>query len=533
MEKIQEKYRNSVFQLICIRGIYDPFRPYLAPNDQKVRGTGFVVDIERGVIVTNAHVVSNAFSIIGRTPLLGKRDLQLDLLSICRDRDLALVLIRPDDRINLINAAPGPLNMPFGDSMAARQTDQVLTIGYPLGQESIKFTTGVISGFQARIDEETSDLERDEDHPSYLVTTSPVNPGNSGGPLVNEKGEVIGIVNSGMMLAQNIGYAIASRNLLAIYPRMMSSYPTFTPGQSPDVVQLPKMSFNWNRTNQALIEKFGIPGQNAIYVSCTFPDSVLQPMEKGDLIRSLSYSDCFSNQQEDHKFYDVTQYSDFLLSSNDLSSNKLDQSGTNEFKPTITIMFDDYGDIVQLPKIDRRSERNLELKEIFDTIPIGTKLRFLIDRDQQSYYLEADYIPIEAYVTRFIYPRFEAPDYLIFAGICISPLTLNHVERDSNLVPEIKGKKRYRPHLVVTQVFPETSIYQMNLLKEGSIINRIQGQKVQTMEDLRQILRFLTNEDILTIEDKNGGLFAIEVGKAIKEDRAVMEKFKIVHDYIL
>ena len=515
MEKIQEKYRNSVFQLICIRGIYDPFRPYLAPSDQKVRGTGFVVDIERGVIVTNAHVVSNAFSIIGRTPLLGKRDLQLDLLSICRDRDLALVLIRPDDRINLIKMAPGPLNMPFGDSMAVQQTDQVLTIGYPLGQESIKFTTGVISGFQARIDEERSDLERDEDHPSYLVTTSPVNPGNSGGPLVNEKGEVIGIVNSGMMLAQNIGYAIASRNLLAIYPRMMSSYPTFIPGQTPDVVQLPKMSFNWNRTNQALIEKFGIPGENAIYVSCTFPDSVLQPMEKGDLIRSLSYPNCFLT---DDRSYDVTQYSDFLLSSN---SNLVET----------TIMFDDYGDIVQLPKTNQ-SERNLELKEVFDTIPIGTKLRFLIDRDQQSYHLEADYIPVEAYVTRFIYPRFEAPDFLIFAGICISPLTLNHVERDSDLISEIKGKKRYRPHLVVTQVFPETSIYQMNLLKEGSIINRIQGQKVQTMEDVRQILQPLTNENILTIEEKNGGLFAIEVEKAIEEDRLVMKKFNIIHNYI-
>lgn len=548
---IQEKYRNSVFQLICLRGIYDPFRPYINPSDKWVRGTGFIVDIERGVIVTNAHVVANTFSIIGRTPLLGKRDLQLDLLSICRDRDLALVLIRPSDRKlllsrssaarnvrdfpplvgkSLIERAPGSLNMPLGDSMALQQTDEILTIGYPLGQENIKFTTGIISGFQARIDE-NNPIERDEDHPSYLQITAPLNGGNSGGPLLNTQGQVIGINAAGIFFSQNVGYAIGSRTLLAIYPRMMANYSGFEKSNEkssfPDIVRLPKMSFNWNRTNPDLIKKLGIPGSRAIYISKIFPDSVFYLMASRDLLSSLSYSDPYWNYNPES--YDLTRY--------------LDQKNSEE----INLRFDDYGDLEvnqpcgslfqknRDPNLFQKNQglcRNLDLKELYDLIPLETNLKALITRDHQSYYIKSEYFPVETYVTSFIYPRFEPPDYEIFAGICLSTLTLNHVERDVNLLPYIKGKKRYRSHLIVNQIFPETSINQMNVFKEGSILNKLQGEEVQTLDQVREILSTLKREEILTLEDKKGGFFALQVEKAIQEDLRLLEKFKISQPYI-
>ena len=82
--------------------------------------------------------------------------------------------------------------LPLGDSDTAYRSDRVLTLGYPLGQESLKSTTGVISG-----------QERD-----MIQISAPINPGSSGGPLLNNKGEVIGICTSGINDAQNVNYII-------------------------------------------------------------------------------------------------------------------------------------------------------------------------------------------------------------------------------------------------------------------------------------------------------------------------------------
>ena len=74
------RWKNSVLQLKVTRAIYKPDRPYGDPNDETVSGSAFIIDIERGYVVTNAHVVSNSISITGRIPKLGKRDISLELI---------------------------------------------------------------------------------------------------------------------------------------------------------------------------------------------------------------------------------------------------------------------------------------------------------------------------------------------------------------------------------------------------------------------------------------------------------------------
>src|SRR3990172_8641717 len=84
------KYRDSVVQLRCTEGVYDVYRPYQTPRDRQASGTGFVVDAEKGYVLTNAHVVANAINITGRLMVTGKVDLPMRLLTISRERDLAL-----------------------------------------------------------------------------------------------------------------------------------------------------------------------------------------------------------------------------------------------------------------------------------------------------------------------------------------------------------------------------------------------------------------------------------------------------------
>lgn len=183
---IMERYKNSVLQLICVRGAYDPFRPQLQPRDTKSSGTGFIVDIQRGLVLTNAHVCTNAIAISGRMVRFGERDFRLNLVSICKEKDIALCQLVSDDLAVILDGkSPNEINMIFGDHMLLKETSNVVAIGYPLGQKNIKFTTGVVSGFHAFTEDDNGEDKTPEEEPSYIQITAPINPGNSGGPLVN------------------------------------------------------------------------------------------------------------------------------------------------------------------------------------------------------------------------------------------------------------------------------------------------------------------------------------------------------------
>ena len=78
-----------------------------------------------------------------------------------------------------------------------RRSDEVLALGYPLGQQSLKSTTGVISGREQHL----------------IQMSAAINPGNSGGPLLNVNGEVVGINSAIIQGAQNVGYIIPINDL--------------------------------------------------------------------------------------------------------------------------------------------------------------------------------------------------------------------------------------------------------------------------------------------------------------------------------
>ncbi len=147
-------------------------------------GSGFVVDHE-GVIVTNYHVVQSAKQIEvqfknGETyPVTG------------------VIYENPKQDVCLlkINARDLPV-IPLGDSSAVKIGEALYCIGNPLGLE-YSFSDGILSGM------------RDYEGFKWLQFTAPVSPGNSGGPLLNSKGEAIGIVTFLIEKGQNLNFALA------------------------------------------------------------------------------------------------------------------------------------------------------------------------------------------------------------------------------------------------------------------------------------------------------------------------------------
>jgi serine protease Do len=155
--------------------LYEFFRrygiPWGRPVPQQGIGSGFIVSAD-GQILTNAHVVAEATEVLVR--LTDKRQFKARVLGVDRKTDVALIKID----------ARGLPAVRIGDPAKARVGEWVAAIGSPFGFEN-SVTAGIISAKARHLP--------DEDYVPFIQTDVAVNPGNSGGPLFNMAGEVIGI----------------------------------------------------------------------------------------------------------------------------------------------------------------------------------------------------------------------------------------------------------------------------------------------------------------------------------------------------
>ena len=162
-------------------------------------GTGFIID-EAGYILTNHHVIETADRINVR--LADGRTLRAERVGSDPDTDIALIKV----------TSPRPLpHAPLGDSDSLRVGEWVLAIGNPLAYEHT-VTVGVVSFIGRKLFD--SSLDR------YIQTDAAINFGNSGGPLINTRGEVIGINAAISSRASNIGFAVPINQASAILPQL-------------------------------------------------------------------------------------------------------------------------------------------------------------------------------------------------------------------------------------------------------------------------------------------------------------------------
>lgn len=166
-------------------------------------GTGFALS-SNGFIATNYHVIENANSIKVRG-VKGNFSAALNAKVIQSDQSADLAIIQIDDP-NFADLGKVPYPVVSSNSDVG---EEVFALGYPLTNtmgEEVKLTTGVISansGYQGNSKQ-------------YQISV-PVQPGNSGGPLFDKNGRVVGIINSKHTGTDNVSYAIKARNLIGMF----------------------------------------------------------------------------------------------------------------------------------------------------------------------------------------------------------------------------------------------------------------------------------------------------------------------------
>ena len=175
---VVEKTSPSVVAIGVSQKVINPFDPFALPKREDATiGTGFVVS-QKGIIVTNKHVLSEAS---GRFTVITRDGEKYETKRIYRDPILDLALVQID--------ASNLKALELGDSSKLKVGQTAIAIGNALGRFTNTVTTGVISGLGRKVVAGDPFEGSFESLDNLIQTDAAINPGNSGGPLLNSSGQ--------------------------------------------------------------------------------------------------------------------------------------------------------------------------------------------------------------------------------------------------------------------------------------------------------------------------------------------------------
>ena len=441
---IQSTAREAVVQIFSTTKNTNWFNPYVVGGHGSGTGTGFFINDE-GYIATCSHVVDQAIAVYIAIPALGKQRLKATVVSICPQHDVALLRLDEKDLSLVRNVIGNVKCLQLGDSHNVQRGQSILSLGYPgrtIEIEQVKGTVGVISARLNRLFQ-------------YDATT---NPGNSGGPVLNKQGEVIGITKSQMTgEVQNSNFAIPIDTFKSLLPALYEN----------ELLRINNNGIIWTSATQETRYYFNCPESHGCLV-CDVVESkpaALAGIKAHDIICCVDG-------------YPV----------------------------------DNYGDIKALGDGEK-----MRFDSYIDQQPIDTEVAIELYRDGVLLQLSMIINCEKSDSIVFKYPAYEKIEYEIFAGMIIMPLTKNYINACAKERPTLQRylTEHYNKgqRLVVTNVFSNSKIAHMQTIRFADTINSVNGECVTTLDDFRKALIKSVDTGVVVI--KTTDEFMLTTDKAL------------------
>lgn len=474
--EVQKKSEHAVVQVISYSVEPNIIKPYRVESEEG-RGSGFLISPD-GLILSNYHVVAGAMHVGIQMPLLfGKKMIEAKIKSVCPDRDLALLQLSPEDCALIKDVHKFVPFLSFGDSNKIERSDELLALGFPLGQEALKSCTGVVSGREHITI--TSGSGRQVEARCIQVST-PINPGSSGGPTLDKKGDVVGINTAGNVSAQNIGYALPISEFKLIQNDMLKL----------SFIRKPYLGARFcYAAGDELARLLGNPTPSGCYLTQVYEHGLLHMLglQAGDMI------------------YSVNGYA-------------VDVYGT-----------------VQVPDQNDR----MTASDYISSLPLNSNLTIEVYRQgEKKTFTGTVYCPEEPPVN-WKYIPYDTVDYEIVGGILLQDISLNLVNFFRN--PEVAQQlpavadalgvytfeeaHREIPAVIVTQVFSTSCAQQTRAIGMGDIIVEINDQKVSCLKDARQALSLSKDREFTTFKTKDDNLIALETKVMLQDEQRLAQSF--------
>ena len=451
----QEKVYNSVVKIITTSVTLDLNIPYNIKNQTQSIGAGFFID-NKGHILTAAHVVENAVELWIKIPKEGQKIYTAEIVSVYPDFDIGIIKIKNFKNENFLQ---------LGDSESLSLRDNVFTIGYPNDPKYPIVTSGTISGTRS----------------DYIQTDTPVNPGNSGGPLLNEDNEVVGVTSAVLVNSEDssliIPINIAKHNLKTMI-----------------------------KSKQKVIHK-NVLGLLLVNGTNNYKDMYGGKLEcsQGIIIKRIISGSPLEG---------LVNEGDVICSFNDGTSDyNIDYFGETDVEWETGKMPLDH-------LVKRcRPRQNVSMK-IWD---INTKKIKNINFKLVTF--------DELYPVKKIFPHLDKVDYEIYAGMIVMNLTLNHLvlPQFRHLIYIVRNEQIYKEQLLITHIFPNSKIAQYNTISPYSLIDKINNIEVRNLKEFRSAINKPINKNgklFIIIETDNKDKVILSRDEIIKQENTLKEMYR-------
>jgi putative serine protease PepD len=268
---------NQAVVFITTRSyVVDPFTFFDEVKPQEGTGTGTIVDVDRGIVITNLHVIENALESGGSVEIMlaNGQSAKAKLVGFDPESDIAALQVS-----NLPKG--GAIGIPYGDSATLEVGQRVLAIGNPFGLYR-SLTAGIISSLDRTMKTPRGAVLRD-----LIQTDAAINPGNSGGPLLDADGRLIGINTA--ILSQSgdsagVGFAVPINSIKRIIPELLATGKVRRPRMGWQLVDTDQGPMVLRVLADSPAERGGIKPIERLFSSGAFVRGYRRDIEGADLI---------------------------------------------------------------------------------------------------------------------------------------------------------------------------------------------------------------------------------------------------------